>query len=178
MSAVGVFTWISSTNLWGFGAYWVLIWPLSCYPTASSWESGRLEILAHSSLSETIMFPIFFHGILSGKYFMIISPVYSKINIWVAGGTSGLCASVQVYLLSLTLFALLVIAHPYSSIQLGLVPCWWIDSSDSPLSLPFTSFWITFLKNTYISQPSSPEKRRFKLSSLSRKESFFLRSFS
>lgn len=59
--------------VWGFGAYWVLIWPLSCYPTASSWESGRLEILAHSSVSETIMFPVFFHGILSGKYFMIIS---------------------------------------------------------------------------------------------------------
>lgn len=68
----GVFTWISSTNLGVFGACWVLIWPLSCYPIASSWESGRPGILSHSSLSETIMFPVFFHGILSDKCFMMI----------------------------------------------------------------------------------------------------------
>ena len=177
---MGVFTWISSTDLWEFGAYWVLIWPLSCYPTASSWESGRLGILSHSSLSET-MFPVFFHGILSGKYFMIISSVHSKINVLVAWGTSVfvcICSGVFAFPDTVCIVGSctsLVFCKTWPC-EL-VVPCWWSDSSDYPLSLPFTPFWITFLKNTYISPPSSPEKRRFKFSSLSRKESFFLRYF-
>lgn len=84
----------------------------------------------------------------------------------VAFGTSGLCTSVQEYLRSLKGFVLLALADSQPSRKLCSVSCYSqvveLIVPDPSLSLPFTSFWVTSLKNLYTPLLSPPERSRFR----------------